>query len=211
MAQDEERQRRSRVVVETPTARREEYYSQTRRVPPDRSGVSMGVVAAVALTAIALTAIVVFFLMNSGDDVTRTGVNINATAATPIPTVPTPYPVQQVTPLPAMTPPPQTIIVQQPPTTGAQPVIVPPATTTSTPPPSSALKDADIESGVNKSLTDDSELGTLGITATVINGRVVLNGLVRSAELKARAERLARSVRGVGGIDNKIIVEAPPE
>jgi hypothetical protein len=212
MSQDEERQRRSRVVVETPTARREEVYTQTRRVPhDDRRGVSTGVVAAVALTAIALTAIVVFFLMNSGSDATQTGININA--ATPVPTVPTPLVIQQQTPLPAMTPPPpQTIIVQPAPgTTTTQPIVVPPATTTTTAPASAALKDADVESSVNKALLDDSQLGTLGISVIVVNGRATLNGNVNSADLKARAERLARSVRGVSGIDNKIVVEAPPE
>lgn len=207
MSQDEERQRRSRVVVETPTARREEVYTQTRRVPHERSGVSTGVVAAVALTAVALTAIVVFFLMNSGEDATRTGVNINATAATPIPTVPTPFVVQQATPL--TTPLPQTIIIEQP-APATQPVVVPP-TTTAAVPESPVLRDADIESNVNKSLTDDSQIGSLGITVTVTNGRVTLNGQVASADLKARAERLARAIRGVSGIDNKIIVAAPQE
>lgn len=206
MSQDEERQRRSRVVVETPTARREEVYTQTRRVPHERSGVSTGVVAAVALAAVALTAIVVFFLMNSGEDATQTGININSTTATPIPTVPTPIIVQQQ-PTPMMTPPPpQTIIVQPAPgTTTTQPVVVPPAPATQSP----VLRDADIESNVNKSLTDDSEIGGLGITVTVTNGRVILNGQVASADLKARAERLARAIRGVSGIDNKIVVEAP--
>ena len=208
MSQDEERQRRSRVVVETPTARREEVYTQTRRVPHERSGVSTGVVAAVALTAVALTAIVVFFLMNSGEDATQTGININATAPTPVATVPTPLIVQPATPFP--TPPPQTIIVQPAPGTSAPPVIVPPATTTA-PTQSPVLRDADIESNVNKALTDDTELGSLGITVIVTNGRVTLNGQVASADHKARAERLARSIRGVSGIDNKIIVEAPPE
>lgn len=205
MSQDEERQRKSRVVIETPTARREEVYTQTRRVPPEgRGGVSTGVVAAVALTAVALTAIIVFFMMNSGEDATRTGVNINATAATPVPTMPTPVVIQQATPM--MTPPPQTIIIEQPAAPATQPVIVPP-TTTAPPPQSPVLRDADIESNVNKSLTDDAEIGSLGITVTVTNGRVTLNGQVASAALKSRAERLARAIRGVTNIDNKIVVE----
>ena len=210
MAQDEERQRRSRVVVETPTARREEVYTQTRRVPhDDRRGVSTGVVAAVALAAVAITAIVVFFLMNSGSDATQTGININA--ATPVPTVPTPLVIQQATPFPAMTPPPQTIIVQPAPgTTTTQPVVIPP-TTAAPAPTSAALKDADIESSINKALLDDAQLGSSGISVIVINGRATLNGSVNSDDLKARAERLARSVRGITGVENKIIVEAPPE
>lgn len=205
MSQDEERQRKSRVVIETPTARREEVYTQTRRVPPERTGMSTGVVAAVALTAVALTAIIVFFMMNSGEDATRTAVNINATAATPLPTMPTPVVIQQATPM--MTPPPQTIIIEQPAAPATQPVIVPPTTTSAPATESPVLRDADIESNVNKSLTDDADIGSLGITVTVTNGRVTLNGQVASAALKARAERLARAIRGVSGIDNKIVVE----
>ncbi len=109
MSYDEERQRRSRVVVETPSARREEYVTQTRRVPPERGGYSTGVVAAVALTAIALTALVVFFMMNRGTDATQTNVNVT-TAATPLPTQPTPLVIQQMTPMP-VTPAPLTTIV----------------------------------------------------------------------------------------------------
>ncbi len=203
MSQDEERQRKSRVVIETPTARREEIYTQTQRVPGERSGMSTGVVAAVALTAVALTAIIVFFMMNSGEDATRTGVNINATTATPVPTMPTPVVIQQATPM--MTPPPQTIIIEQPAPAAQQPIIVPPAPAPATQSP--VLRDADIESNVNKSLTDDAEISSLGITVTVTNGRVTLNGQVASSALKARAERLARAIRGVSGIDNKIVVE----
>ena len=109
---DEEQQRRSRVVVETPTARREETYTRTTRAP-ERSGYSTGVIAAVALTAIALTALVLFFLMNNRDDATNTNVRIATTAPTPLPTVPTPLVVQQ----PVQQAPPQPIIVQQPPAT----------------------------------------------------------------------------------------------
>src|ERR687894_2972543 len=105
MSYDEERQRKSRVVVETPNARREEYVTQTRRVP-ERQGFSTGVVATVALAAVAITALVVFLFMNMGSDTTdNTNVTISqATVPTPIPTVPTPFPTV-ATPLPAMTQP----------------------------------------------------------------------------------------------------------
>jgi hypothetical protein len=204
MSQDEERQRRSRVVVETPTARREEYVTQTRRVPGDRGGYSTGVVAAVALTAIALTALLVFFFMNSGTDATQTNVNVT-TAATPIPTVPTPIVLQQATPLPQ-----QPIIIQQPPAaTQPAPVIVsPPAgATSSAPAPNPANDDSAIESRVNKALNDDATVASLGIAVTVIEGKAMLNGLVKSAEIKAHAEQVAKAVRGVKSVDNKIIVE----
>lgn len=204
MSQDEERQRRSRVVVETPTTRREEYVTQTRSVPGDRGSYSTGVVAAVALTAIALTALLVFFFMNSGSDATQTNVNVT-TAATPIPTVPTPLVVQQQ----PIQQPQQPIIIQQPPAASQPaPIIVPPAATTSSAPaPNPANDDSAIESRVNKALNDDTELASLGITVTVSGGKAMLNGLVKTSELKSLAEKVARTVRGVRSVDNKIIVE----
>ena len=205
MSHDEERQRKSRVVVETPNARREEYYTQTRRVP-DRQGFSTGVVATVALAAVAITALVVFLFMNMGSDATETNVNISAaTVPTPIPTVPTPYPTV-ATPLPAMTQPP-TVIVQPPPvTTETAPVIVQPA---ATPAASAPPTDADFESRINKAFLDDPQLGSLGVTVTVVNGRATLTGTVDSDALKNRAARVASTVRGLRGVDNKIIVETP--
>jgi hypothetical protein len=203
MSQDEERQRRSRVVVETPTTRREEYVTQTRNVPGDRGGYSTGVVAAVALTAIALTALLVFFFMNNGTDATQTNVNVTA-AATPIPTIPTPLPQQ---PMQQPQPP---IIIQQPPAASQPaPVIVPPpaGATSSAPAPNPANDDSAIETRVNKALTDDTNLASLGITVTVVNGKAMLNGLVKTADLKAHAEQVAKAVRGVRSVDNKIIVE----
>ncbi|HLL75195.1 MAG TPA: BON domain-containing protein [Pyrinomonadaceae bacterium] len=207
MSQDEERQRKSRVVVETPNARREEYYTQTRRVP-DRQGYSTGVVATVALAAVAITALVVFLFMNMGSDRTdATNVNISAaTVPTPIPTVPTPFPTM-ATPLPAMTQP-STIIVPAPVVTEAAPVVVPTTAAPATPAPPT---DADFESRINKAFLDDAQLGSLGVTVTVANGRATLTGTVESEALKNRAARVASTVRGLRGVDNKIIVETPPE
>jgi hypothetical protein len=205
MSYDEEQQRKSRVVIDTPTARREEYVTQTRRTPPDRGGYSTGVVAAVALTAIALTALLVFFFMNSGSDATQTNVNVATTAATPLPTQPTPIVITQPTPMPQQQ---QPIIVQAPPqTTQAPPVIITqpaPSTATSAPP---VADDSAIESRVNKAFNDDADLSALGITVTVINGKATLNGIVKTADQKSHAEQLARAARGVKSVENKIIVE----
>lgn len=210
MSYDEERQRKSRVVVETPNARREEYVTQTRRVP-ERQGFSTGMVATVALAAVAITALVVFLFMNMGSDRTdATNLNISAaTVPTPYPTVPTPYPTV-ATPLPAMTQPP-TVIVQQPPvTTETAPVIITqPPTTAPAPAASAPPTDADFESRINKALLDDAQLGAVGISVTVVNGRATLTGTVASDDLKARAARVASTVRGLRGVDNKIVVETP--
>jgi len=209
MSHDEEQQRRSRVVVETPTARREEVYTRTTRVPDhDRGGFSTATVAIVALVAIAATALVLFFWMNSGTDATNTNVSIAAAPPTPLPTAPTPLVMQQ----PMQQQPP--IIVQQPATTQPAPVIIEqpapaPAVTTTAPAVNPGADDAALESRINRSYTEDPEL--VGITVTVVGGKATLIGSVKSQALKDRAERLANAVRGVRTVDNKLMVENAPD
>lgn len=209
MSHDEEQQRRSRVVVETPTARREEVYTRTTRTPEhDRGGYSTGTVAIVALVAIAATALILFFWMNSGADATNTNVNIATAPPTPIATAPTPLIVQQQ---PVQQPP---IIVQQPAATQPAPVIIeqsaPPATSAPVvvPPANTGTDDATLESKINKAYADDADLA--GIAVTVINGKATLIGPVKTQALKDRAERLAMAVKGVRNVDNKLMVETTP-
>lgn len=216
MSYDEEQQKRSRVVIETPTARREVVEQQTVRYPPpERRGYSTGVLATVALLAIAATAIIFLFLTNSRDD-SSTEVNINArtTAATQ----PTPFaqaPVLVQTPLPQPTP----IIIQQAPQTVPAPVIIqapptgvttaPPPTTTAPPAssaPAAGTDDASLQTKIDKAFADDPAVSAVTIDATVVNGRVRLSGTVNSDAVKQRAERLAYAIKGVLGVDNKITV-----
>lgn len=210
MSYDEEQQRKSRFVVETPTARREVVQTQTTRIP-ERSGFSTGMVAAVALTAIAATAIIFLFLMNRGDE--ETNVNISTRPATTTAT-PSTLIVQQ----PATQPSP--IIIQQAPTTTQPaPVIItqpadtapaapPPATTASAP---SVPDDSAVQNNLSKKLQDDTDVGATDIIATVISGRATLTGTVKSSDLKRRAERLALSVKGVRTVDNQIAVLNSPD
>ncbi|HZH90085.1 MAG TPA: BON domain-containing protein [Pyrinomonadaceae bacterium] len=212
MSHDEEQQRRSRVVVETPTARREEVYTRTTRGhDPDRGGFSTATVAIVALVAIAATALILFFWMNSGTDATNTNVNIATAPPTPLPTAPTPLVMPQQQPV--QQPP---IIVQQPAQTQPAPVIIEqpapatsaPVVTTTAPPANAGTDDATLESRINKSYTEDPEL--VGITVTVVGGKATLIGSVKSQAAKDRAARLANAVRGVRNIDNKLTVEPAP-
>src|SRR5687768_6772183 len=215
MSHDEEQHKRSRVVVETPTARREVVQQQTVRYP-ERRGYSTGVVATVALLAIAVTAIVFLFLTNSGDDSTETNVNIRAGAvpqATPLA-----QPVIVQTPMTQPTP----IIIQQAPptTTVPAPVIIqapPPAdTTTAAPPPATsappaaaappASDDATLQQKIDAAFAADAAVAASNVDATVVNGRVRLAGTVGSDAVKQRAERLAYAVKGVLGVDNRIVV-----
>ena len=213
MSQDEEQQRRSRVVVETPTARREVVHSQTVRTP-ERTGHSTGMIAAVALAAIAATAIIFLFLMNRGDNTDNTNINVRSSAQ-PTPVQQQPVIVQQQ-PLPQATP----IIIQQPApvTTQPAPVIItqpaaPPttATTTSAPPsttaaPKTGNDDATLQTNIDRAFSDDQDLNSADVTAVIVEGKVTLNGTVKSEELKRRAERLAYRVKGVRSVDNKILV-----
>jgi hypothetical protein len=216
MSHDEEQHRRSRVVVETPTAHREVVHSQTVRYPEERRGFSTGMVAAVALTAIALTVIVFLFLMNPSDDSANTNINVRtAPGAQPTPFAQQPVIVQQ-TPFTQPTP----IIIQQaPPMTSAPPVIiqqapppgtttVPSTTTTTTAPPAapSGTDDTALQSRIDKAYKDDSEIAATDVMALVIDGKATLTGTVNSAALKQKAERLARNIRGISSVENRIAV-----
>ena len=114
MAYDEEQARRSRVVVETPTERREVVHSQSVRTP-DNNGISAGMVGVLVVVAIALITILVLFWLSSQPTATD---NANLAAQQPAPTtvVQQPAPVQQ--------PP---VIIQQPaPATQPAPIVVTP-------------------------------------------------------------------------------------
>jgi BON domain len=219
MSYDEEEQRRSRVVVETPNSRREVVHQQTVRYPEERRGHSTGVVVAIALVAIAATAILFLFLANSRDDSSQTNVNVRSAAVTqPTPFTQTPVIVQ--TPMPMPTP--QTVIIQQPPpaTAAPAPVIItpPPAAGTTTAPPATGAApttnpraaaghdDASLQDKIDKAFAADPDISAAVIDATVVNGRVRLSGTVTSDAIKQRAERLAYQVKGVLGVDNKIVV-----
>jgi hypothetical protein len=196
MAYDEEQAKRSRVVVETPTERREVVHSQSVR---DNSGISAGMVGVLVVVAIALITMLVLFWISSQP--ATDNANVAATQPPPTTVVQQPAPVQQ--------PP---VIIQQPaPATQPAPIIVtPPAggTTASSAPAEPANMDSTIQAAVDKKLSDDTEISTLGITASVLNGKVMLMGTVKTAEMKTRVERMVKQVKGVKEVDNQISVIA---
>lgn len=193
MAYDEEQARRSRVVVETPNERREVVHSQSVR---DNSGISAGMVGVLVVVAIALITMLVLFWMNSQ----RTSEETAALQAPQQPTV-----IQQ--PAPAQQPP---VIIQQPaaPATQPAPIIVTPPAGGSTGSGSteSVNMDSTIQTVIDKRLTDDPAFSTLGITASVINGKVMLIGTVKTEAVKADVEKMVKQIKGVKEVDNQIIV-----
>jgi len=194
MAYDEEEARRSRVVVETPNERREVVHTQSVR---DNNGISAGMVGVLVVVAIALITMLVLFWMSSQP----TTDNANLAAQQPTTVVQQPAPVQQ--------PP---VIVQQPaPATQPAPIIVtPPAGGTTAPSTSteSVNIDSTIQAAVDKKISDDPEFSQLGITASVVNGKVMLIGTVKTEALKTQIERMVKQIKGVKAVDNQISVIA---
>lgn len=192
MSYDEEQARRSRVVVDTPGERREVVHSQTVR-GEDRSGISAGMVGVLVVVAIALITMLVLFWMST-QPTTETA---TLPAAEPSTTV-----VQQ----PAQQPP---VIIQQPAPVTTQPapvIVTPPAGGTVSDTQQSLNMDSKIQTEIDKRLTEDTTFSTLGITATVLDGKVTLLGTVKSETLKADVERMVRQIKGVKAIDNQITV-----
>ena len=194
MAYDEQQARRSRVVVETPTEKREVVHSQSVRTP-DNSGISAGMVGVLVVVAIALITMLVLFWMSSQP---ASDQNANMVAQQPQQPI-----IQQA---PAQQPP---VIIQQPaPVTQPAPIVISPPAGGSTEPSAAtaANNDATIQLSIDKQLTDDPKFSSLGITATVLNGKVTLLGTVKTDAAKNDVEKMVRRIKGVKDIDNQISV-----
>ena len=194
MAYDEQQAKKSRVVVETPTERREVVHSQSVSTP-DRSGISAGMVGVLVVVAIALITMLVLFWMSSQP---TTDPNANMVAQQPQqPTV-----VQQA---PAQQPP---VIIQQPaPVTQPAPIVITPPAGGSTESTTAPVNDdSTIQLNIDKQLINDPAFSSLGITATVLNGKVTLLGTVKTEAVKSQIDKMVRGIKGVKQIDNQITV-----
>jgi hypothetical protein len=193
MSYDEGGARKSRVVVETPTERREVEHEAVR-VPERSHGVSATTVGVLVVLVVALVTILVLMLMNNQ--------STNTTNANVVAEQPTPLPQTTIVQQPAAQPP---IVVQQP--APAAPVIVTqPAPSGGT--ATSVSDDAAIQGRVDKRIADDPALSALGVTATVLDGKVLLIGTVKSESAKAQVEKAIRDIKGVKSVDNQITVSS---
>lgn len=68
------------------------------------------------------------------------------------------------------------------------------------------VSDDTIVDQVKVKIAGDSEIGGQLIQVDAHEGKVVLTGKVSSEKFKTKAERVAKKVRGVTGVDNKLIV-----
>ena len=181
MAYDDEQSKRSRVVVETPTSRRE--VTQTEAVRNDRGGISGATVGVIVVVAIALITVLVLFLMN-GQNTEDANANLAAQQQAQQPPVIVQQPAQQQQP---------PVIIQQPAAAPNQPPVI-----INQPAPSggsavNTSNDGVVQTAIDKRITDDPTLSALGITATVLDGKVTLTGTVKSEALKSQ-------------VDNQIVV-----
>ena len=198
MAYEEEQTRRSKVVVETPNARRE--VSRTEHeYSPNSGGTSTATIAVVVILAIGVVVLLLLLVMNRQ---ANDNANLAAQQAAQ-PAQQQPVIVQQ--PAAQQQPP---IIVQQPAAPAAQPPIIvnPPAAGGATNP--SGPDDSSIQAEVDRRIGKDATLSTLGLTVSVLNGRALLVGTVNSDQLKRQAEKVVMAVKGVKSVDNQIIVSA---
>jgi BON domain len=210
MAYDEEQHKRSRVVIETPAARREVVRTVTAREPV-RRGLSGGVVAALVIGSVALVTLLFLFILNRQQQDTVTEVSTSRQSASAPAPAQQPVIIEQAPPTQTQPP----IIIQQPAaTTTTQPPIIieqapapataPPATTSGT----SGTDDFAIQAAIDKRMAEDAALSTTGVTATVSEGKVTLIGTVESQALKNQVERMVKAIKGVRSVDNQVIVSA---
>jgi len=69
-----------------------------------------------------------------------------------------------------------------------------------------AISDDVIVDQVKVKIADDSEVGGQAIQVDSHNGVVVLTGKVTNDKFKAKAEKLAKKVKGVTGVDNRLTI-----
>jgi hypothetical protein len=146
--------------------------------------------------AVALVTILVLLLMSQQNN--NSNLNADVAAQQPAP-VPQTTIIQQ--PAPQQQPP---VIIQQPATQPAPVIVNQPAPSGGS--ATSISNDANVQTAVDKALADDQTIASLGITATVLDGKVTLIGTVKSEAMKDQIEHLVRRVKGVKAVDNQISV-----
>ena len=186
---------RNRIVIETSSARQQRSSRPMGRQsgPGTREGiVALSVIAAAALA----TFIALFLTSRPYDPMNSTLAPGQAVPAGSISQGPTPKPSPTISPSPHPSA-----------EAGATPSPVPaPAVETGSIP-----DDASIQFQIDRTLTADPVLSKLDVSTMVEGGKITIVGSVRSADLKQRVERTLRSIRGVGSVDNQLIVtEATP-
>src|SRR6185369_13180792 len=106
-------------------------------------------------------------------------------------------------PAPAQQQPP--VIIQQPAAPAQQPPIIVNQSAAGGA-ATNVSNDGAVQTEVDKKIAEDPTLSTLGVTATVLDGKVTVTGTVKSEALKSQVDRALRAIKGVKQVDNQIVV-----
>jgi len=162
----------------------------------ERRGMSGTAVAALIIAVIAAAVVITMLVINSqqrtsdqqlADERARTATAQQQPVQAPQS--------QQQSPVIVTVPQPQPAVVPAP---------APPSQPAAAPAPRTSTE---VEIDVTSKLLDDSDLHSYPIDVKVSGGTATLSGQVPSNDLKVRAGKLARSVKGVGNVVNNIVVQ----
>ena len=150
-------------------------------------------IAALVLAAVAASIVITMLILNSKQSATEDQLaQERARAANAEQT-------------PAAQPP---VIVMPPSQPATAPVVTPPPSQPAPNPTATAPTSTELEINVTSKMLDDAELRSSFIDVKVSGSTATLSGRVPSQELKTRAERLAKTVKGVSSVINDIVVKA---
>jgi hyperosmotically inducible protein len=184
-------------IRETHTVVEEDY-------PPvvyERRGLSGGAIAALVIAGIIGAVLITLLILNTQQRNQEADLAMERARADAAQRAAAQPPTAQP---PAAQPP---VVVVQPPQTPVPAPMPSQAAPAATPSPSST-SNVSVEVDVTTKLLDDSDLRTHPIDVKVDNGTATLSGELPSEELKARAERVAMSVKGVRRVKNNIAVKS---
>ena len=180
--------KRARPVVET---HRDSVVRESR-------GMSGGAIAALVLASIAVGVLIAMLIVNTqqrnrDEELAQERERMAAAQQAQPSPQPLQQPIQQppivVTPQPSATPVPVPVPSQPAPAASAQP------------------SSTQLEVDVTTKFLDDQDLRTHPLDVKVTGGTAVISGQVPTDELKDRAEKIARSVKGIRSVINSIVVK----
>lgn len=195
---------RRTVIEDVPIGRRPVVEQQYETVVREPRGMSGAAIAAIVIAGIVAAVLITLMIMNGSsrsreDELMRERDQAEAAAraaqlANQQQPAPQPAPQQ-----PAIVP----VPVPVPVPSASQPA---PSTQSAPSTSASAPSDTSIEVDINSKLLDDADMRAHPIDVKFSAGTAELNGTLPSEELKVRAERIAKTVKGVRRVVNNITV-----
>ena len=191
--------RETRKVVEGDSIKRARPVVETQydSVVHESRGMSGGAVAALVLAGIAAAVVITMLILNSQqrdteDELAQERAR-TAAAQQQQPSQPSPQ---------------QPVIVVPPSQPSAVPVPVPVPAPSQAAPSTTAPTSTEIELDITSKLLDDQDLRSQSVDVKVSGGTAVLSGRVSNEDLKTRAEKIAKTAKGVRSVINNISVKS---